>query len=73
MMWFLYVKRGTKISGRIQAMIKSPLSQHAQLSLSGELACCNRIGSSKGSPTETLETIAMSTDWVRFLVRNDSE
>lgn len=38
------------------------------------LACETiRIGSSKGSPTETLETIAMSTDWVRFLVRKDSE
>lgn len=33
MMWFLYVKRGA-FSGRNEAMIKSPLSQHAQLSLS---------------------------------------
>ena len=33
---FLYVKRGT-FSGRNEAMIKSPLSQQAQLSLSREL------------------------------------
>ena len=67
---------------RNEAMIKSPLSLKLSFLSARELdgvsvffvlACCIRIGSSKGSPTETLETIAMSTDWVRFLVRNDSE